>query len=513
MKKTLSLLLLSVCCALNAQAQLARGYYRVQNTYTNRYISIEDNNPNNYPISQSGTVNMSGIKTYKPGLKVTTKPSTIVYVYNVSGNQYDMEGQGASIHYITGGRTYMNLQVQSDGSYQAWGHYIVDLYLKDDSDPDKEEAYLKPNSKSEKAMNWWARPVDTANEYLGILPDVEVGGKYYGTIYASFPFKLASSGMKAYVVNSVSSSGFTLQEITGVIPSAKPVIIECSSNNPANNMIMPVDTDTELLYSNHLYGVYCDRVTSRFVNAQIYDPNYFRTIGSSNGKLAFRKATAADLTEGAYLKANKAYLYVDPSASDVLVLGGGDDPGPGPQPETEFTENNIDYKVGSNNTVGLMKVNALEPGYFEVPATVAHNGVVYTVVGIGSGAFENQTNLTAVSLPATMLLISDRAFAGCSNLGSIFAFMDEPASLGTSVFEGVDMDACSLVVPTGSIDKYKSAAGWNAFKNISDASAIRDIKMETTANDRWYSLDGRELKAQPTKKGIYIKNGKKIVVR
>ena len=140
MKKALSLLLFTVCCALQVQAQLANGYYRVQNTYTDRYISIEDNYPQNYPINKStGSVDMSGIKTYKPGTKVTTSPSTILYVTNVGGNQYDIVGQGTSIHYISGGRFYINLAVQSDGSYQAYGTYSgVDVYLKDDSDPDKQ---------------------------------------------------------------------------------------------------------------------------------------------------------------------------------------------------------------------------------------------------------------------------------------------------------------------------------------------------------------------------------------
>ena len=122
MKKTLSLLLMAFSCAFHAQAQLANGYYRVQNTYTDRYISIEDNNTANYPINKStGSVDMSGIKTYKPGSKVTTSPSTIVYVTSVGGNQYDIVGQGTSIHYISGGRFYINLAIQSDGSYQAYG--------------------------------------------------------------------------------------------------------------------------------------------------------------------------------------------------------------------------------------------------------------------------------------------------------------------------------------------------------------------------------------------------------
>lgn len=325
MKKTLSLLLLSACGILNIQAQLEKGYYRVQNAYTDRYISLEDNNPANYPIQKStGSVDMSGIKTYKPGAKVTTSPSTILYVHNVSGSQYDFEGQGTSIHGITGGRFYINLVVQSDGSYQAYGTaYGITLYLKDDSDPDKQEAYLKPNSKSEKAMNWWARKVNTDTEYLGIQPDVEVGGKYYGTIYASFPFKLVSNGMKAYIVSEVSGDGFKLQEITGDVPAGTPVIIECSSNKPSNNIILPVESNANLSVTNQLTGAYCDRISAKFQNARVYDKATMRTIGSHNGKLAFKKANTSDLTQGAYLKANKAYLLVPNSAPNVLVEGGG----------------------------------------------------------------------------------------------------------------------------------------------------------------------------------------------
>ena len=29
----------------------------------------------------------------------------------------------------------------------------------------------------------------------------------------------------------------------------------------------------------------------------------------------------------------------------------------------------------------------------------------------------------------------------------------------------------------------------------------------------WYTLDGRKLEGRPTRKGLYVKNGKKIVVR
>jgi hypothetical protein len=32
-------------------------------------------------------------------------------------------------------------------------------------------------------------------------------------------------------------------------------------------------------------------------------------------------------------------------------------------------------------------------------------------------------------------------------------------------------------------------------------------------NDDWYSLDGRKLDGKPTARGIYINNGKKVVIK
>ena len=39
------------------------------------------------------------------------------------------------------------------------------------------------------------------------------------------------------------------------------------------------------------------------------------------------------------------------------------------------------------------------------------------------------------------------------------------------------------------------------------------INTEETKNDSWYSLDGRRLDAKPTAKGVYIKNGKKLIIK
>ena len=46
---------------------------------------------------------------------------------------------------------------------------------------------------------------------------------------------------------------------------------------------------------------------------------------------------------------------------------------------------------------------------------------------------------------------------------------------------------------------------------ISDATRLNN--KEQSINDAWYTLDGRKLSNQPTQKGIYIINGKKIVIK
>ena len=91
MKRTLTLMLLAACFTVKASAQLSNGYYRMQNTYTDRYISIEDNDPANYKVSiTTSSVPLRGIRTHKPGTFVSTSPTTIIYIRNAGGDQADV---------------------------------------------------------------------------------------------------------------------------------------------------------------------------------------------------------------------------------------------------------------------------------------------------------------------------------------------------------------------------------------------------------------------------------------
>jgi hypothetical protein len=44
-------------------------------------------------------------------------------------------------------------------------------------------------------------------------------------------------------------------------------------------------------------------------------------------------------------------------------------------------------------------------------------------------------------------------------------------------------------------------------------TSVKGISAETTEEDQWYTLDGRQLQQQPNRKGVYLKGGKKRIVK
>jgi hypothetical protein len=135
-------------------------------------------------------------------------------------------------------------------------------------------------------------------------------------------------------------------------------------------------------------------------------------------------------------------------------------------------------------------------------------------------------------------MIGDAAFAGCSNLMSITVYnLDPPTLMGTSkvagarrmftrgsndnpIFKGVDVDNCILYVPEESIEKYKGATIWSAFKNIQAISAtgVNGVTVQDGTPFDVYNLQGRKVKSGVTTlkgltPGVYIVKGKKVVLK
>ena len=113
------------------------------------------------------------------------------------------------------------------------------------------------------------------------------------------------------------------------------------------------------------------------------------------------------------------------------------------------------------------------------------------------------------------------AFSGCKNVKQITVEAVTPPECSINTFDGVNTKECKLFVPKNSVDAYKKANGWKEFFLIEGTTTgiINNIynKIE---NVDVYTIDGikrlskasvNEINALP--KGVYIINGKKIVIK
>lgn len=84
---------------------------------------------------------------------------------------------------------------------------------------------------------------------------------------------------------------------------------------------------------------------------------------------------------------------------------------------------------------------------------------------IRSEAFSGCANLTNISLGAEVKGLGDKVFAGCTGMKQITVAQAVPLNI-SAIFEGVDMNACSLHVPLGSLTVYQQSPIWSNFTNI-----------------------------------------------
>ena len=72
-------------------------------------------------------------------------------------------------------------------------------------------------------------------------------------------------------------------------------------------------------------------------------------------------------------------------------------------------------------------------------------------------------------------------------------------------------------MPIGSKVKYQAADIWKEFLNIVEDLPTGIVSIDNSQlaidNDVWYTLNGVRLNGKPTIPGIYIVNGKRVVIK
>jgi hypothetical protein len=94
---------------------------------------------------------------------------------------------------------------------------------------------------------------------------------------------------------------------------------------------------------------------------------------------------------------------------------------------------------------------------------------------IGTKCFQNCTGLISVKIGNRTASIGEGAFQNCRRLANIYARNPAPPGIGMNCFLYLPA-TCKLHVPEGSVDAYRSAAGWGDFISI-DATAITPISL------------------------------------
>ena len=175
---------------------------------------------------------------------------------------------------------------------------------------------------------------------------------------------------------------------------------------------------------------------------------------------------------------------------------------------------------GCTGMTELILADGIETiGYaaFELCTNLTSVSIPNSVTYIDAWAFTACYALKTVLIPNSVTTINHHAFDRCNALENIYCHIKEPITVTDDTFSGVPKNTCTLYVPIGSKVKYQAADVWKDFFNIAEFDPTGIVSIDnsqlTIDNDVWYMLNGMPLNGKPTKAGIYIVNGKKVVIK
>ena len=142
------------------------------------------------------------------------------------------------------------------------------------------------------------------------------------------------------------------------------------------------------------------------------------------------------------------------------------------------------------------------------------------VTSIGKWAFSGCSSLKNFTFGSGLQSIGQEAFSDCINITQISSEAAVPPTCGINALDDINKWNCKLFVPKANINAYKQAPQWKEFFFIESTTGITNTVYNKAGLADVYTIDGTkrlskastdEINALP--KGVYIVNGKKIIIK
>ena len=244
----------------------------------------------------------------------------------------------------------------------------------------------------------------------------------------------------------------------GVLFNKSKTILICCPQQKAGKYTIPHNVKS---IGNSAFS-HCNNLTSIII------PNSVTSIG----KWAFSHCnlTSILIPDSVTSIGNGAFLFCDHLTS-ILI----------PNSVTSIGANAFQSCKNLPSIVLPNNITSIEELTFYDCTSLTSIAIPNGVVSIGSWAFYKCTNLTSVTIPKSVVSFGSNAFTYCKNLKILTNLNPVPVNIGYNVFDGVNIDKCTLEVPMGSVAEYKEANIWKNFK-------IKGIDVGIAETDNYPSL-------------------------
>jgi len=197
-------------------------------------------------------------------------------------------------------------------------------------------------------------------------------------------------------------------------------------------------------------------------------------------------------------------VYISKGLSSVAVTGNSDGTATPTYWSTYYNASQA-FTADANTTIYKAKLNGSSLTLTQVADIAAGQAVILK---------STAASITLTAAATTSSDFSDNDLKGGTTVTSGYdAYTLSRGSAGTGVvgfykFSGsLDGSKAHLEIPT--------SAGTRSFIGFGDDNTT-GIELPALADDEaaeWYSLDGRRLSGKPARKGIYVRNGQKYIIR